>query len=137
MRTVTRPTKTIEKPEPETTTTAPPWSASTTCSCCGDYVPCGCEARAKPPTPAPAQEGNLCACLVTFARWRKCCVCGSETLFVDERGHSDADLECGLCVAVREGLARRLRFAKLASRLRGRLAVLFTSTNDNHGAVLS
>lgn len=134
MKTVARPKTKTEKPEPETTTTTPPWSASTTCSACGDYVPCGCEARAKPPTPAPAQEANLCGALVLLARWKKCAVCGSETLFTDERGRSDADFECGLCVEVRADLARRLRYVKLASLVRFHLGALFA--NDNHGARL-
>ena len=87
-------------------------------------------AKAKPPTPAPT-EGNLCACLVTFARWRKCAVCGSETLFVNEQARTDADFECGLCVQVREDLAETLRYVKLAGRVRVRLRSLFTTVNDN------
>ena len=89
--------------------------------------------RVLAPAPEPeATEGNLAACLVLLARWRKCCVCGSETLFVDERGRSDADFECGLCVQVREDLARRLRYVKLADRVRFHLHALFSTANDNH-----
>jgi hypothetical protein len=68
---------------------------------------------------------------VLLARWRKCCVCGSETLFVDERGRSDADFECGLCQGIRADLARRLRYVKLASRVRFHLSALFSTANDN------
>ena len=133
MKNVARPKTKTEKPEPENTTTTPPWSASTTCSACGDYVPCGCEARAKPPTPAPAQEGNLCACLVTLAAWRRC-HCGSLTLFVDSQARTDSDFTCGLCQAKIEDLARRLRYVKCAERVRFHLSALFSTANDNHEA---
>ena len=75
-------------------------------------------------------EGNLCAVLVFLAHWKKCAVCGSETLFVDERGRSDGDFECGLCVEIREDLAKRLRYTKLASSVRAHLQAL-SSANDN------
>jgi hypothetical protein len=86
-------------------------------------------ARSKPPAPI---EPNLCATLVTFARWRKCCVCGSETLFVDERARTDGDFECGLCVGIRENLAKRLRRTSLAARAALHLWGLFSMGNDNH-----
>ena len=82
------------------------------------------------PKPEPA-EANLCGALVCLARWRKCCVCGSETLFVDERGRADADFECGLCQGIRENLAKRLRYVKLAGRVRFHLDALFLTGNDN------
>ena len=84
-----------------------------------------------PPTPAPS-EGNLVKCLVVFAAWRKCCVCGSETLFVDGQCRTDSDCECGLCQGIREDLARRLRRTSLHERARFHLAGLFTTANDNH-----
>ena len=90
-------------------------------------------AREAQRAPAPPQEGNLCACLVLMARWRKCCVCGSETLFVDERGRSDGDFECGLCKGIREDLAKRLR-PSLPMRAAMHLRALFSTANDNHEA---
>ena len=86
-------------------------------------------AKTKPPAPSPI-EGNLCACLVTFARWRECCVCGSETLFVDGRCRTDDAFECGLCQGIREDLAKRLR-PSLPMRAALHLRALFTTANDN------
>jgi len=91
-------------------------------------------AKTKPPTPAPAQEGNLCAVLVTFAAWRKCCVCGSETLYVNEQARTDGDFECGLCVEIRENLAKRLRQTPLPARVAMHLHALWSTANDNHEA---
>jgi hypothetical protein len=79
----------------------------------------------------PGDEGNLCTCLVTFARWRKCCVCGSETLYVNSQAQTDGDFECGLCVEIRENLAKRLRYTKLSSRVATHLHTLLAIANDN------
>ena len=79
----------------------------------------------------PAQEGNLVKCLVLLSAWRRCCVCGSETLFCDERGRSDGDFECGECMGVRKALARRLRRTSLPARVRFHLRALWWTGNDN------
>jgi hypothetical protein len=84
------------------------------------------------PTPAPAQEGNLAAVLVLFARWRKCCVCSRPVLFVDARCRTDADVECPTCQGIREDLARRLRRPSLPTRAALHLWGLFATSNDNH-----
>jgi hypothetical protein len=84
--------------------------------------------------PAPAAEGNLCAVLVTFAAWRKCCVCARPVLYVDARCRTDDDVECPTCQAVREDLAKRLRRPSLHERVRFHLAGLFATSNDNHEA---
>jgi hypothetical protein len=76
-------------------------------------------------------EGNLCAVLVTFAAWRRCCVCGSLTLYVDENAQTDGDFECGLCVEIRENLAKRLRQTPLPARMAMHLWGLFATSNDN------
>jgi hypothetical protein len=78
-------------------------------------------------------ESDLCQTLVFFARWRRCCVCGSLTLFVDERGRSDGDFECGLCQGIREDLAKRLK-PSLPLRAALHLRSLFSTANDNHEA---
>jgi 3-methyladenine DNA glycosylase Mpg len=88
-------------------------------------------AREAQRAPAPAQEGNLVKCLVMMAAWRKCCCCNRPVLVVDARCRTDADVECPTCVGIREGLAKRLRFAKLASRVRFHLSALFSTGNDN------
>ena len=85
------------------------------------------------PEPEPS-NANLCGALVLLARWRKCAVCGSETLYVNEQAQTEGDFECGLCVQVREDLAKRLRYVKLASRVRFHLGALFA--NDNPEARL-
>ena len=90
-------------------------------------------ARTKPP--AAAQEGNLCACLVTFAAWRKCCVCSRPVLYVDARCRTAGDVECPTCQGIREDLARRLR-PPMPTRAALHLRALFTTANDN-GAVPS
>ena len=79
----------------------------------------------------PEPEGNLVKCLVTFARWRKCCVCGSETLYVNEQARTDGDFECKLCVDIRDRLAKRLR-PSLPMRAALHLRSLFSTANDNH-----
>ena len=84
----------------------------------------------RPLAPAPT-EGNLRACLVLLARFRTCSVCSRPVLFVSDQGRSDGDVECPTCVQVREDLARRLRYTKLASRVRAHLADLFATANDN------
>jgi hypothetical protein len=81
-------------------------------------------------------DANLCACLVTFAAWRKCCVCGSLTLFVNEQARTDGAFECGLCREIREGLAERLRRTPILERVALHLRSLFATANDN-GAALS
>jgi hypothetical protein len=81
---------------------------------------------AKPASP----DGNLCACLVTFAAWRACSVCGSLTLYVNENVQTDSDFECGLCEEVREILARWLR-PSLPMRVALHLLGLFSTANDN------
>lgn len=88
-------------------------------------------AKAKPLTPAPGQEGDLCACLITFAGWRKCSVCASLTLFVNENVRTNSDFECGLCKEIRENLARRLR-PSLPCRAALHLRAVFSTANDNH-----
>ncbi len=80
--------------------------------------------------PAPA-EGNLCACLVLLARFRKCSVCARPVLYVNEQARTDGDVECPACIQVRTDLAKRLRFVKLASRVRSHLTDLFSTANDN------
>ena len=90
-------------------------------------------AKTKAPTPPPAQEGNLLACLVMLARWRHCCVCGALVLFVNERARTDGDVECGFCVEIRENLAKRLR-PSLPMRAVLHLRALFSTANDNHEA---
>jgi hypothetical protein len=79
----------------------------------------------------PEPEGNLAKCLVTFARWRKCCVCGSLTLFVNTQARTDGDVECPSCVRVRENIAKRLR-PSLPMRAALHLRSLFSTANDNH-----
>jgi hypothetical protein len=76
-------------------------------------------------------EGDLCACLVTFARWRKCCVCCSETLYVNSQAQTDGDFECGLCQRIREDLAKKLR-PPLPLRAALHLRSLHCTANDNH-----
>ena len=88
-------------------------------------------ARQQAPTTAPAPGGDLCACLVTFAAWRPCCVCGSLTLYVDENARTDSDFECGLCKEIREILARWLR-PSLPMRAALHLLGLFSMAIDNH-----
>jgi hypothetical protein len=77
-----------------------------------------------------ADEGNLAAVLVLFARWRRCCVCGSETLYVNEQGRTDGDFECGLCQGIREDLAKELK-SSLPMRAALHLRSLFSTANDN------
>jgi hypothetical protein len=77
-----------------------------------------------------ADEGNLAAVLVLFARWRRCCVCGSETLYVNEQARTDTDFECGLCQGIREDLAKKLR-PPLPLRAALHLRALFTTANSN------
>jgi hypothetical protein len=79
----------------------------------------------------PAPDADLCACLVAFARWRKCCVCGSETLYVNDQARSDTDFECGLCQRIREDLAKKLR-PPLPLRAALHLRSLHCTANDNH-----
>jgi len=98
----------------------PPWSAETTCTTCGEYKPCRC-----------SDEGNLCACLVTFSAWRKCCVCGSETLYVNSQARTDTDFECGICQRIREDLAKKLARPSLPMRAALHLRSLFSTANDN------
>jgi hypothetical protein len=88
--------------------------------------------EAKPASP----EGDLCACMVTFARWRKCAVCGSLTLYVNSQARTDDDFECGLCQVIRENLAKRLRRTSLPARAALHLWGLFSTANDN-AAVMS
>jgi hypothetical protein len=78
----------------------------------------------------PEPESNLVKCLVTFARWRKCCVCGSETLFVNSQARTEGDFECGLCQRTREDLAESLR-PSLPMRAALHLRALFSTANDN------
>jgi len=70
------------------------------------------------------------ACLVTFAAWRRCAVCGSLTLFVNSQAQTDGDFECGLCQGIRENLAKRLRLS-LPLRVAMHLHTLFAIANDN------
>jgi len=98
----------------------PPWSAETKCTTCGEYTPCRC-----------SNEANLAATLVLFARWRRCCVCGSLTLFVNEQAQTDGDFECGLCQQVREDLARKLRRTPVLERVRNHLVSFWWTGNDN------
>jgi hypothetical protein len=78
-----------------------------------------------------ADEGNLCQSLVFFARWRKCCVCGRLTLYVDEYGRTSGDVECKACLDIRDELERRLRYTRLGQRVAMHLAALFRTENDN------
>ena len=88
----------------------------------------------RPLAPAPI-EGNLCACLVTFAKWRPCCVCGAVfVLYVNAQARTDGDVECSTCQGIREDLAKRLRYTKLSDRVRFHLRSLFAVANDNHEA---
>jgi len=87
-------------------------------------------ARQQALTTAPAPEGNLCACLVTFAAWRPCRVCGSLTLYVNVDLQTDSDFECGLCKEIREILARWLR-PSLPMRAALHLLGLISTANDN------
>jgi hypothetical protein len=93
-------------------------------------------AKEKAPTPVPnpaaENEGNLCACLVTFAAWRKCCVCSRPVLFVDARCKADSDVECPTCHGIRRNLARRLRQMPVLERVGLHLRALFLVANDNH-----
>lgn len=93
-------------------------------------------ARTKPPTPAPAAEGNLVKCLVVFARWRTCSVCRSRPLlFVDARCRTDADVECPTCQRIREDLAKRLK-PSLPLRAALHLRAIFEARNDNGVALM-
>ena len=83
--------------------------------------------RAKKPAPI---EGNLCATLVYFAKWRPCCVCGALVLFVNPQARTDTDVECGLCREIRESIAKRLR-PSLPVRAALHLRSQFTTANDN------
>jgi len=85
--------------------------------------------RAREAQQAPI-ESNLCACLVMLGRWRRCCCCGSLVLFVNEQARADGDVECGLCVKIRESLAKRLR-PSLPMRAALHLRALFSTGNDN------
>jgi hypothetical protein len=90
-------------------------------------------AKAKLPTPAPTpeNEANLAAVLVTFARWRKCCCCQALVLYVGANARATGDVECKLCVDIREDLARRLRRTSLPARVGLHLRALFSTSNDN------
>ena len=86
-------------------------------------------AKVKPPTLAPI-EGNLCGCVVMFAQWRRCCCCGSLTLFVNSQARSDSDFECGLCQGIRESHAQRLR-QSLPTRAALQVRALCAMANGN------
>jgi hypothetical protein len=101
--------------------------------------------------PTPEPSGNLCGVLVTFATWRPCCCCGSPVLFVNGQAQSDGDVECGLCLSLREELAERLRplpvqgaqicAARPSLPVRAALHLwglwgLLSTGNDNHEARL-
>lgn len=90
-------------------------------------------AKVKPAPKPETTEGNLCACLVTFAAWRKCCCCARPVLYVDARCRTDADVECPMCQSIREDLAERLR-PSLPMRAALHLRALFSTANDNHEA---
>ena len=90
--------------------------------------------RVLAPKPATEGEGNLCACLVLFARWRKCYVCARPVLYVDARCRTDADVECPTCQAIREELAKRLRPSLPALTALHLRSLFSTSANDNHEA---
>jgi hypothetical protein len=89
----------------------------------------------RPPEPPPTieNEGNLCACLVTFAAWRRCCVCGSLTLYVNGNAQSDGDVECGLCRRLREELAERLRQTSQAPRYCSAMLLTIASPYKTRG----
>ena len=75
------------------------------------------------PTAAPT-EGNLCACLVTFAAWRKCNGCGQPCLYVDSNACTDSEFICGNCVlrrATLEQLFSRIRPCRVCGKLSARL----------------
>jgi len=124
MRTVARPKKTA--PRERTATPAELADEAARCR----------RAREAQRAPAPAQEGNLCACLVTLARWRRCCTCQSLVLFVNANARATGDVECKTCVDIREDLARRLRPARPSLPMRAalHLRALFSTANDNHEA---
>jgi hypothetical protein len=86
------------------------------------------------PTPAPETQSNLCAVLVTFAAWRRCCTCQSLVLYVNANARATGDVECPTCIGVREDLAKRLRRPSLPMRAALHLRALFATSNDNHEA---
>ena len=86
-------------------------------------------AKAKP-APVPSQEGNLCACLVTFAAWRECCCCSRPVLYVRADCRATGDVECPTCQGIRENLVKRLR-RSLPMRAALHLRALFATANDN------
>jgi hypothetical protein len=78
---------------------------------------------------APAQEGNLCACLVTFAAWRTCNGCGARVLFVNEQARTTGKFACGRCDERREAMGEKCK-PSLPARAALHLWGSF-STNDN------
>jgi hypothetical protein len=58
---------------------------------------------------APVQEGNLCACLVTFAAWRICNGCGARLLFVNEQARTTGKFVCGRCDERREAMGEKCK----------------------------
>jgi len=93
-------------------------------------------AKAKPPTPAPETEVNLCRTLAYLAAWRPCPACGALVLYVNERARTDGKFTCGRCDERREAMGRRLRRPSLHERARFHLAALFTVSNDNGVALM-
>jgi hypothetical protein len=99
-------------------------------------------AKANQPTRAPI-EGNLCACLVTFAAWRPCNGCGARVLFVNEQARTTGKFTCGRCDERREALTMQARayphleneprdpLYLLAMRAALHLRALFSTANDN------
>ena len=60
-------------------------------------------------------DGNLLPILVSFASWRTCRCCGSQTLYIDARLQADDDCVCGLCERRRNALGAELRVLALVT----------------------
>ena len=88
-----------ERTEAQNVTTT--WSASTTCTTCGDYTPCNCPVNLRPMGLKPTtegQEGDLCKTLVFFSTWQPCARCGMDYLTVDWQGRDLERLTCDRCL---------------------------------------
>ena len=91
-------------------------------------------AKAKTPTapkPAAENEGNLCACLATFAAWRACDACGALVLFVNELARTTGKVVCGRCERRRKALGEQCK-PSLPMRAALHLRGLFSTANDNN-----